>query len=49
MTLCPVALAISCRRCPIVKVCPVKTTIGDYTEPAPAKPAARPVKSPARD
>jgi hypothetical protein len=30
MTLCPVALAIGCRKCPIVRVCPVKTLIGDY-------------------
>lgn len=29
MTLCPIAIAISCRRCPIVKVCPVKSVIGD--------------------
>lgn len=40
MTLCPIALAITCRRCPIVKVCPVKTVIGDYVEPSRAKPPA---------
>ncbi len=32
MTLCPIALAITCRKCPIVKACPVKTVIGDYVE-----------------
>ena len=40
MKLCPIAIAITCRRCPIVKVCPVKTVIGDYVEPSRAKPAA---------
>jgi hypothetical protein len=30
MVLCPVALAIGCRKCPIFKVCPVKGIIGDY-------------------
>lgn len=44
MKLCPIALAITCRRCPIVKVCPVKTVIGDYVESPPAKPAAAKTK-----
>jgi len=30
MTICPVALAVGCRKCPVLKVCPVKTTLGDY-------------------
>ena len=30
MTLCPVALAVGCEKCPIVKVCPAKTVIGDF-------------------
>lgn len=30
MTLCPVALAIGCRKCPVFNVCPVKGVIGDY-------------------
>lgn len=29
MTLCPVALAVGCEKCPIVKVCPLKTALGD--------------------
>lgn len=37
MTLCPVALAVHCVGCPIVKVCPAKTIIGDYGKyPPPA-------------
>ena len=30
MTLCPVAIAVGCKKCPIFKVCPVKGVIGDY-------------------
>jgi len=30
MTLCPVALAVGCRKCPIFNVCPAKGIIGDY-------------------
>ena len=47
MTLCPVALAIGCKKCPVFKVCPVKGVIGDYKEPAAdtAKKAAKPAKS----
>lgn len=40
MKLCPIAIAVTCRRCPVVKVCPVKRTIGDYVDAPPAKPAS---------
>lgn len=30
MTLCPVAIAVGCRKCPVFSVCPVKGVIGDY-------------------
>jgi hypothetical protein len=30
MTLCPVAIAVGCRKCPVYSVCPAKTLIGDY-------------------
>lgn len=30
MTLCPIALAIGCKRCAIFSICPVKSVIGDY-------------------
>ncbi|HTN03512.1 hypothetical protein [Planctellipticum variicoloris] len=33
MTVCPVALAVGCKKCPIFAVCPVKTIIGDYKPP----------------
>ncbi len=30
MVLCPVALAVGCRKCPVFAVCPAKSIIGDY-------------------
>ena len=30
MVLCPVALAVGCKRCAVFNVCPVKGVIGDY-------------------
>jgi hypothetical protein len=43
MTLCPIALAAGCRKCPLVGVCPLKGVIGDYRkeEPKSGRPAAR--------
>jgi hypothetical protein len=38
MTLCPVALAVTCKKCPVFSVCPVKGVIGDYVK-EPEKPA----------
>ena len=45
MVLCPVALAVGCRRCPIFNVRPVKSVIGDY-RPEEATAARR--KTPAK-
>jgi len=33
MTLCPIALAVGCKKCPAFTVCPVKGVIGDYKKP----------------
>ena len=30
MVICPIALAVGCKRCPAFPVCPVKSVIGDY-------------------
>jgi hypothetical protein len=45
MVLCPVALAVGCRRCPIFNACPVKSVIGDYR---PDEPNAGKRKAPAK-
>ena len=47
MTLCPIAIAVGCKKCPAFSVCPLKTVIGDYKPPEPAAPA-RGSKSKAR-
>jgi hypothetical protein len=45
MTLCPVAIAAGCKKCPIVTVCPLKGVIGDYKkedeQPAKKTPAGK--------
>ena len=33
MTLCPYALVLSCGKCPIKAVCPLKGVIGDAKKP----------------
>lgn len=30
MTICPIALAVGCKSCPIVNICPAKSIIGDH-------------------
>jgi len=30
MTLCPVAIAVGCAKCPVFSVCPLKSVIGDH-------------------
>ena len=37
MTLCPIALAVGCKKCPAFSVCPLKSVIGDYKEPEVSK------------
>lgn len=42
MTLCPVAIAVGCKKCPIFSICPAKGIIGDQksAEAVGSKPAA---------
>ena len=47
MTLCPVALAVGCKKCPAFSICPLKGVIGDQggaqapgTKPGAEKPGA---------
>ena len=30
MILCPIAIAVTCKKCPAFSVCPLKGVIGDY-------------------
>lgn len=38
MTLCPIAIAAGCKKCPALAICPVKGVIGDYKKPDGALP-----------
>lgn len=38
MTLCPIAIAVGCKKCPVFKVCPVKGLIGDQPAAGAAPP-----------
>lgn len=48
MTLCPIAIAAGCKKCPAFKVCPLKGVIGDYDKAAEAKRDAEMSKRPAK-
>lgn len=37
MTLCPIAIAAGCKKCPAVSFCPLKSVIGDYPKPEDAQ------------
>jgi hypothetical protein len=39
MTLCPIAIAVGCKKCPAFSICPLKGVIGDYKPGEPAKKA----------
>ena len=38
MTLCPIAIAVGCKKCPAFTVCPLKGVVGDYKAPEGADP-----------
>ena len=46
MTLCPIALAVGCTKCPAFKVCPLTTVLGDIPK-APDIPPSKTVAAPA--
>jgi len=50
MTLCPVALAVGCKKCPAFSACPLKGVIGDFkeSEQAGTKPQADETKRDAK-
>jgi hypothetical protein len=40
MTVCPIAIAVGCKKCPAFKICPLKGVLGDKP-PAPAEAAVK--------
>ncbi len=43
MTICPVAIAVGCQKCPVFKVCPAKSILGDQKKEStpPGKPGEK--------
>lgn len=47
MVICPVAIAVGCKKCPVFKICPATFTLGDQKKAAaddektPSKPASK--------
>jgi hypothetical protein len=49
MVICPIARAVHCTGCILVKFCPAKTTLGDFgktDKDKPVKAEEKPVKNP---
>lgn len=46
MTLCPIAIAVGCKKCPAFAVCPLKGAIGD--QPAKKDGEAKPPEAPTK-
>lgn len=44
MTLCPIAIAVGCQKCPAFSVCPLKAVIGDQAKSGDDKPPSPPEK-----
>ena len=42
MTVCPIALAVGCKKCPAFKICPAKSILGDQKSPPPGPDAETP-------
>ncbi|AVP98672.1 hypothetical protein C7S18_16410 [Ahniella affigens] len=40
MTICPIAIAVGCKKCPVFSVCPATRILGDQPAAAPPAPAA---------
>lgn len=38
MTICPVAIAVGCKKCPVFSICPAKSIIGDQAKPGETGP-----------
>lgn len=49
MVVCPIAIAVGCKKCPAFSVCPLKTVLGDHKKEPAQAPDAQPSESRARD
>ena len=42
MVICPIAIAVGCKKCPAFNICPAKSIIGDQKAPAADEKKAAP-------
>jgi len=45
MTVCPIAIVASCKKCPAFGICPLKTVLGDHNPEAERAAASKPAAS----
>jgi hypothetical protein len=38
MTVCPIAIAVGCQKCPVFKICPAKSILGDQPKAGEKQP-----------
>jgi hypothetical protein len=48
MTVCPIAIAVGCKKCPAFSVCPLKSALGDQPSKAETEAAAKKTASHAK-
>jgi hypothetical protein len=49
MTICPIAIAVGCQKCPAFKICPLKGVLGDQPKASDVTPEVKaPAKPPAK-
>lgn len=46
MTVCPIAIAVGCKKCPAFAVCPLKGVLGDQPKKDDDAPAAKADEAP---
>lgn len=46
MTICPIAIAVGCKKCPVFKICPLTRLIGDQPPKVQPEVKAKPVAVP---
>lgn len=45
MTVCPIAIAVGCKKCPAFSVCPLKAVLGDQPKAGETPPAKADAKA----
>ena len=48
MTICPIAIAVGCQKCPIFKICPVNSILGDVPKAGAVNSVAPTATKPAK-